>query len=366
MSGNERHYFPGNNTPGGFFSYYRYVIDQKEARKTWCLKGGPGTGKSRFMKEIGETLLLEGHDVDFLHCSSDSHSFDGILLPGFGISIVDGTAPHAIDPVNPGAVDIMINLGDYWDEEAIRKNRMEIIETKEAITGIFKRVYNYLGAAEKMYDDLSLSSERSKSENYSIAKSIIDKEIEGRHISKRGGRIKRFFAGAITPEGLVNYLPGLIGSCRSVYVINAGIGCGSRSVVSYILDDAINRGLDAEVFYCSMKPESKPEHLIIRELSLAVISSNKYHCYKPPGTEKDITVIDLQEQHDKYGVFLYSEARDSLEMMDELLGKAVFYLGEAKKKHDILENYYAPNMDFNKIEELRLRVLDEIRKMINN
>ena len=43
----QRHYFPGNNTPLGFYSYYRYILSQKEASRIICLKGGPGTGKSR-------------------------------------------------------------------------------------------------------------------------------------------------------------------------------------------------------------------------------------------------------------------------------------------------------------------------------
>jgi hypothetical protein len=28
-----------------------------------------------------------------------------------------------VDPKNPGAVDEIINLGDFWDEEGIRKNK---------------------------------------------------------------------------------------------------------------------------------------------------------------------------------------------------------------------------------------------------
>ncbi|WP_206459271.1 hypothetical protein [Anaerovorax sp. IOR16] len=50
MAGKQRHMFPGNNTPEGFFSYYQYILSQKEADKIFCIKGGPGVGKSTFMK----------------------------------------------------------------------------------------------------------------------------------------------------------------------------------------------------------------------------------------------------------------------------------------------------------------------------
>ena len=76
----ERHYFPGNNTPLGFYSYYKYILGQREAHKIICIKGGPGTGKSTFMKKIGAAMAEKGEDIDYLHCSADENSLDGIVL----------------------------------------------------------------------------------------------------------------------------------------------------------------------------------------------------------------------------------------------------------------------------------------------
>lgn len=98
MAGIERHMYPGNNTPEGFFSYYQYILGQNEADKIICIKGGPGVGKSTFMRKIGEAMLKEGHDVDFMHCSSDNSSLDGIVLRDKKIALIDGTAPHAAVP----------------------------------------------------------------------------------------------------------------------------------------------------------------------------------------------------------------------------------------------------------------------------
>lgn len=98
LAGKRRDYYLGNNTPEGFFSYYKYILGQKEAEKIICIKGGPGTGKSTFMRKIGEVLLGQGEDVDFLHCSADSDSLDGIVLKTLKVAMVDGTSPHVIDP----------------------------------------------------------------------------------------------------------------------------------------------------------------------------------------------------------------------------------------------------------------------------
>ena len=40
----ERHLFPGGNTSKGFYSLYRYVLSQDDAKRILCIKGGPGTG----------------------------------------------------------------------------------------------------------------------------------------------------------------------------------------------------------------------------------------------------------------------------------------------------------------------------------
>ena len=93
----ERHYFPGNNTPLGFFSYYKHILGQREANKIICMKGGPGTGKSTFMKRIGEHFAKLDENIDYLHCSADENSLDGVVLKDRKIAVIDGTSPHMTD-----------------------------------------------------------------------------------------------------------------------------------------------------------------------------------------------------------------------------------------------------------------------------
>lgn len=93
----ERHIYPGNNTTEGFYSYYNYILGQREANRIICIKGGPGVGKSTFMRKIGETYLEKGEDVDFMHCSSDNNSLDGVVLKNRRIALIDATSPHVVD-----------------------------------------------------------------------------------------------------------------------------------------------------------------------------------------------------------------------------------------------------------------------------
>lgn len=56
--GKSRHFFPGGNTCYGFYSFYQYLVKPTVKRK-YILKGGPGVGKSNFMKKSASTLKIK-------------------------------------------------------------------------------------------------------------------------------------------------------------------------------------------------------------------------------------------------------------------------------------------------------------------
>ena len=157
---NEKHFYLGANTPYGFFSYYDSIVSQQDARKIYCIKGGPGTGKSSFMRKIADKILSLGYDVEFIHCSSDDDSLDGIYVRRLKIALLDGTSPHIVDPKNPGAVDKIINLGEFWDEEKMCAERQGIIDTNREIGETFARAYKYLAAAKAFGDDMTVINEK--------------------------------------------------------------------------------------------------------------------------------------------------------------------------------------------------------------
>lgn len=93
--GRIRRVFPGGNTPHGFHSFYDYITPP-DSNKIFVLKGGPGVGKSTFMRKIAEELVERGYDAELLHCSSDNGSLDGARFPALGVTMVDGTAPQRV------------------------------------------------------------------------------------------------------------------------------------------------------------------------------------------------------------------------------------------------------------------------------
>lgn len=348
--------FPGGNTCYGFYSFYHYILPQEKATRIFILKGGPGVGKSTFMKKISQEILKRGYDVEFFHCSSDNNSLDGLLIPAGGIALIDGTTPHVVEPIHPGGVDEIIYLGDFWNEKEIKKNKDNLISTTSEISSNFKRAYRYLGAAKNIYDDnekiYSLSEDPSKINNE--VRNLVEK-IFTLEKHSNVGESRHLFASAITPEGLKNHLPSIIGTQKTVIAVKGNHTTGMKKLFSRIVETSIENGYFTECYHCAFNPDVI-EHVVIPELSTAVTYSNKYHSISDLSN-----IIDLSASQNSSVIETYANILSfNQEIFDLLLNKAVKTLAEAKKLHDKLEAYYVPNMDFEKIEELRAKTLKRI------
>lgn len=116
-SNGEDAYFAASNSAGGFYSDYSAVFDRARIRRLFAVKGGPGTGKSRFLREVALCGERVGYRCEYIYCSSDPDSLDGIILSRGedGIALLDATAPHVYEPSRPGFREEIVNLGAFWD-----------------------------------------------------------------------------------------------------------------------------------------------------------------------------------------------------------------------------------------------------------
>ncbi|HHY17740.1 MAG TPA: ATPase, partial [Firmicutes bacterium] len=190
--------FPGNNTPNGFFSYYDYMVP-KNANRVFVIKGGPGVGKSTFMTAIARDMVDKGYDVEIHHCSSDNGSIDGVVFPEIGVGILDGTWPHVVDPKVPGAVDEIVWLGEFWDEDSVRANKEDILQAQKGAESVFRRAYRFLKAAQIVYEDWeSVYMEAMDFGKANIiAKGIIDSSFSHIEVAPKPGFQRKLFASAI-------------------------------------------------------------------------------------------------------------------------------------------------------------------------
>lgn len=367
QKGTIKHVFPGGNTTRGFVSFYNNILFQEEANKIIIIKGGPGVGKSSFMKKISERFLNEGYNLEHHHCSSDCNSLDGIVIPAIKVALLDGTAPHVVDPIHPGAVDEILHLGDYWDEEGIRKNKDKIMRINKEVGRLFKKGYSYLKAASAVYESWTntenLAFNKAKA-NLKIGE-LIKSLYENYPITEKLGKDRHLFGTAITPSGIVEYLHTIIGSSKSVYIVKDSPGASAKGMMEKVYKEAIVRGFDVECYHSPIDVD-KIEDIIIPVLDSAITVVNDYHKARVLPTN----VIDLTACLDET-VYrsLQAEIDRDKKLFDDLLQKAISYIQKAKKAHDEMEAYYIPNMDFSKVDavlETTIQKILDIAEKINN
>ncbi len=139
-----RRYFAASNSSRGFKNYYGECFSDARVDRLYIIKGGSGTGKSHLLRTIASQAEEKGYTVEYYYCSSDVNSLDGILILEKKIGILDGTAPHTTDPIYPGIRDEIVNVGDFWDTEALSKKKEIISSLIDQKKSLYAQVYRNL------------------------------------------------------------------------------------------------------------------------------------------------------------------------------------------------------------------------------
>ena len=275
--GNIKRLLPGSNTSIGFYSYFEYVINQKEAEKIYYFKGGPGVGKSYMMEKIGYEIIDKGLDIEFHHCAADPESIDAIVVPGIKVAIIDGTTPHMIDPRYPGVTGTIFNLGEFLNEKGLKRVKDEIIQFTEDNKNIYVRIYKYLAAAKLIHDDIEWIN------GYAIDFNKVDEETDrmaSKYLStvenkNRPGKERHLFGSSYTLKGRVDHAETFIGIIEKIVYIKGDDGTGRSTLLGKLSAIALNKGYNVEVYHEPLVPE-KIESIVIPELDLAFTTNNKF------------------------------------------------------------------------------------------
>ena len=351
--GKIRYAFPGGNTYRGFHSFFAQGL--KNMERIFILKGGPGTGKSTLMRKIGLEMADRGYHVDFWHCSSDNDSLDGVIIPELKTAVVDGTAPHTIDPRYPGVVDQIINLGDHWNEQYLKSYKDEIKKLTDEIGGYFVAAWEYLDQAKKTYDQWKkINGAAMDFEQVNQKTEQLIQEI----FNVNAPLVRHMFSGAITPGGLVNFINNITEDCKTRYILKGLPGTGKSTIIRKIAEGAVDRGYQTDLYHCALDPDSL-DMVVIPQLRLAVLDGSIPHVADPerPGDQ----VINLL---DYYNPDLVAEEYKKLAGIEKefsnLMQEAVGKLAQAKNLHDKLEGFYVKAMDFEAVDNKRKHVLYKI------
>ncbi|EOD00453.1 hypothetical protein [Caldisalinibacter kiritimatiensis] len=260
-----------------------------------------------------------------------------------------------MDPKNPGGVDEIIHLGDYWDLKKMEENKEEILKTNKEVGRLFKRAYRFLKSALPVYEDIV--AKNSDSMDFGkvniITYDLINEIFEEVPVNKNPGKDRHLFGSAYTPNGWVEHTDTILQDAKKVYYIKGDIGTGKSTLLQKVYNEALVSGMNVEVYHTPLNPE-KIETIYIKDLNIGLTVSETFK-------KNNFKTIDLDSFMIKDKVKKYNEELEyDKKLLNILIDNAIININKAKKKHDVLETYYVPNMNFDEINKVKEELIDRI------
>lgn len=336
-------YFLAANSGEGFVSHFADNYDFGDGWRAYIVKGGPGTGKSSFMKYVAVNAIDKGYSVELCPCSSDPDSLDGVIIKNIKTIVLDGTAPHVVEPKFAGICEEIINLGGFWNSKKLFNAAKEIINTTKINKALHKTASAYiLSAGELIYDTFALSKgfiDHKKCEKFatSLAVQLIPKKANP--TPKEWLR----FIGGVTPTGIMAYKNTAEHNYKNMIIIDDKYGAAANIIMQKIRLFALNGGYEIITLKNPFLPSKIIDHIFIPELSLAFVREYDYIKFND----------EARRIHSRrfYDINKLREHRNRItfnrRLTKDLLLEAVNTLRKAKLVHDKLEKYYIDAMDFN-------------------
>ncbi len=329
-------YFLGANTPEGFRSEYATLQSDQRIKRLLIVKGGSGCGKSTLMKTLGARAEEYGWAVERVLCSSDPDSLDGLVIPELGLALVDGTAPHVVEPALCGCGANYLNLGRCYREEVLRPLIPAIRAAKAANTACYSPAYGCLRAASALSTARRrlLSRERIRA----VTEEALGQLLEGKPPQgKKPGTVRRVYLSGITPKGLLT-LPA--GEGR-IWAILDGWGVGT-ALLRTLADRWRETGEDVILAMDPLDPDA------VQGVFLPGKDQGWLRVHPAfPGPRQAMLRLDLDAAlAEGLSDAVLAGTRELEALERRLLREAVGWLAQAKANHDLIEELYRPAVDF--------------------
>ncbi len=343
----ERKFFVASNSGNGFVSYYNQVFDK--IPQVYVIKGGPGTGKNKFMAAVAAEAVLKGAEVEYFYCSSDPLSLDGVIINST-IALADGTAPHVYEPKTVGAHENILNLGQFWNRDVLSRQRDVIEYLSERKSDCYERAYGFLSTSKKLE---------------TIKKSILSPYINYERINESANRICKDEmlpqGSGLTDKRLCNSV-GMSGFYRfttyeemasRIYCIVDFVGLGYE-YMSAVRAVCENIKADLYLSHSYLYPEYY-DAIFEKKTRCAFCTYKKEEQTKLLDNEtlcERICTINTQRFLDFKGWRLIRDEWMRIDKLDsEILALAVDEMKKISNYHFALEEIYSSAMDFRAKEE---------------
>ena len=323
--------FISANTASGFKRFFDGAFTDCEYR--YIIKGGPGTGKSSFMRRVGRAAEEKGHRVEYFLCSSDPDSLDGIIISDMKIGITDGTSPHPSDVDIAGVNSEILNFGSLWNGAKIKKSADKITALTERKSHLYDEVYRALRAvyiSEKISHSFALeafNTEKAAGFVHRLARSYPAGSGKKRKIRLHDAYGMSGHTILSLPHGKVNY---------RILPMH-----GAEYILACMMAEEFERRGHALTVYPRALDGEKISAFTVPELDLTVYVGDGADDAKKINTERFVAKETLARNKNK---IKFSE-RCAAEFEKEVLDA----FAEIRETHFALEKIYSSAMSFRKL-----------------
>jgi len=344
----ETKYFAAANSRNGFIGYFDKIFADIE--KLYIIKGGPGTGKSRLMRDVANEAENKNLRVEYYYCSSDPSSLDAILIPELSVGMLDGTAPHTFDPSFPGIREEIIDLGAFWNSEKLTDNKEIILSSIQKKSALFEECYRYIAASASMNDIVRcIASHAADIEKLKAAAMRTAKKFK----VGDGYTEKIALKDAISMNGIIEFETYALSAENRCYIRDKyGIG---YLYLRELIHSAKQKEIETVISYEAIDPAYENAVYFPSENSVFICCKEITNSsYKIINTDRFILKSELALNRQKL--------RFAEKCRDAFLDSAVAILSEIKEVHFALESIYSSAMNFKKKEEFTKKLLIKIFK----
>lgn len=327
----------GANSARGFHSLYEGF--PPEGAFLRVIKGGPGTGKSSFMRRIAAAAEAAGLGVEYIICSGDPDSLDAVYIPELKTAYADGTSPHVLEPAVFGADGDYLELGRYCSRAAARAASGELRRLSAEYKAQYARAYSLLAAAAEVSPAASgcYAPEEARAAVRSRAANLAARELGG--LRAAPGAVHRRFLGGLTCRGRILLGDTLASLCERLYLLDNRLGLGFE-FAGELARQAVRRRCEAVICPFWLRPELT-EAVIFPELRLgfAVIDPlaeypERHRCLHLDRMAGAEALRDVR-----------AALREDEKLSERLIFRAGQHLAAAKALHDGLEAVLRPALD---------------------
>lgn len=341
----QHRYFAASNSAEGFKNYFSEIFAR--ADRLYIVKGGPGTGKSSLMKRFAERAKACGYAVEYYYCSSDPSSLDGVMAinENYSVGMLDGTPPHSYEPTLPGAGEQIVDLGQFWRSDILKKQKNEIFALSAKKGSAYKRAYTYLRSCGNLRAVTDSLLKKAIFEDKLL--SVAEKNVGALQLKSGKATCIPAILNAVSMNGESRFSS--FDEAENVYTVGDLYGVGGM-FLDALKSELMKTDAHLRVSYDAVCP-SRIDGIYVEDRRTAfVLSVGDGESEKSVNPRRFVSKDIMREIRGemRYAARLYSDCKDG----------ALHALGEAKIYHFLLEDIYRQSMDFSSLNEYASRLLE--------